>query len=120
MTRLFLPVILVLACGVAFAKLPAVGDEAKAKAAEAAARTAWSAKVDAYQLCKAQDGTAVHYYRTAKSSGKETRPAAQLPACVEVAAFVYPPVAAASAPAAAVAAPAGAKPPAAAVAAKKP
>ena len=40
---------------VALAKLPPLSDEAKAKAAEAAAKTAWSGKVDAYQLCRAQD-----------------------------------------------------------------
>jgi hypothetical protein len=37
------------------AKLPAPDDAAKAKAAEAAAKTAWQAKVDAYQLCRVQD-----------------------------------------------------------------
>ncbi|MEO6291398.1 MAG: hypothetical protein ABIO88_02115, partial [Burkholderiaceae bacterium] len=59
----------------AFAKLPAVSDEAKAKAAEAAAKTAWSAKVDAYLSCKSQDKVAAHYYKTAKAAGKETKPA---------------------------------------------
>ena len=36
----------------ALAKLPAPSDEAKAKAAEAAAKTAWAGKVDGYLLCK--------------------------------------------------------------------
>lgn len=45
----------------AFAKLPAPDDAAKAKAAEAAAKAAWQAKVDAYQLCKSQDKVAAKY-----------------------------------------------------------
>ncbi len=37
--------------GSAWAKLPAPSDEAKAKAAEAAAKTAHNGKVDAFKLC---------------------------------------------------------------------
>ena len=87
----------------ALAKLPAPSDEAKAKAAEAAAKTAHNGKVDNYLLCKYQDKTAVSYYKTAKSAGKETKPAASLPPCADPGPFVYTPaapVAAASAPAA--------------------
>ena len=81
----------------AFAKLPAPSDEAKAKAAEAAAKTAWSGKVDGFLLCKSQDKTAAHYYKTAKS----TKPAAAMPPCADPGPFVYPlPVAAAPAVAA--------------------
>ena len=36
----------------ALAKLPPLSDEAKAKAAETATKTAWSDKVGAYQLCR--------------------------------------------------------------------
>lgn len=75
----------------AFAKLPAVSDEAKAKAAEAAAKTAWSAKVDAYLSCKSQDKVAAHYYKTAKAAGKETKPAVAMPACADPGAFSYVP-----------------------------
>ncbi len=95
----------------AVAKLPAPSDEAKAKAAEAVAKTAHSGKVDNYLLCKAQDKTAASYYKTAKSAGKETKPAVALPACADPGPFVYTPaapVAPGSAPAAtAVAAAAG-------------
>jgi hypothetical protein len=49
------------ACGAAVAKLPPPDDAAKAKAAEAAAKTAWQAKVDAYKLCKVQDAVAARY-----------------------------------------------------------
>lgn len=76
----------------ALAKLPALGDEAKAKAAEAAAKTAWTGKVDAYQLCKSQDKVAAGYYQKAKAAGKETKPPAATPACADPGPFVYTPV----------------------------
>lgn len=94
------------------AKLPAPSDEAKAKAAEAAAKTAWTGKVDGYKLCKSQDAVAAHYYKTAKAGGKATKPAATTPACADPGPFVYTPPAAAapaSAPAAAAAPAAPAK-----------
>lgn len=90
----------VVACA-AMAKLPAPSDEAKAKAAEAAAKTAHAGKVDNYLLCKSQDKSAVHYYKTAKSSGKETQPAVATPPCADPGVFAYVPAGAASAPAAA-------------------
>ncbi len=111
----------------ALAKLPALSDEAKAKAAETAAKTAWNGKVDGYLLCKSQDKAAAHYYKTAKS----TKPAAAMPPCADPGPFVYPlpvaaapgtPAAAAATPAVAVVAAAAvpAKPAAPAVPAKKP
>lgn len=105
------------------AKLPAPSDEAKAKAAEAAAKTAWSGKVDGYALCKSQDKTAAHYYKSAKTSGKEARPATATPPCADPGPFAYTPAAAPAAPTAApapVAAAAVAPAPAAATPAKKP
>lgn len=63
---------LALMSSVAFAKLPAPSDEAKAKAAEAAAKAAWTNKVGAFQLCKAQDRAVAHYLKT---SGKGAAPA---------------------------------------------
>ena len=89
MKKLSILTILALASAVAMAKLPALTDEAKAKAAEAAAKTAWSGKVDAYQLCKSQDKVAASYYQSAKAAGKPTQPAAELPPCTEVGAFAY-------------------------------
>lgn len=91
MKKLIIPLLFSLASSVALAKLPALGDEAKAKAAEAAAKAAWNGKVDAYLLCKWQDKVATSYYQTAKASGKPTKPAAALPACAEPAAFAYAP-----------------------------
>lgn len=110
------------------AKLPALSDEAKAKAEEAAAKTAWSGKVDAYQLCKSQDKVAASYYQSAKAAGKETKPAAATPACTDPGAFVYTPPEAAkpleaagahSPPATAVSPPSGKQPDAVVNPAKK-
>lgn len=74
-----------------FAKLPAVSPEAKAKADEAAAKTAWSGKVDAYLLCKSQDKIAAQYFKTAKAAGKDVRPPAPGPACADAGPFAYTP-----------------------------
>src|SRR5450830_818884 len=73
------------------AKLPAPSDEAKAKAAEAAAKAVWSGNVDAYLFCKSQDKVAAHYYKTAKTENKDTKPAKETPPCVEPGAFSYTP-----------------------------
>ena len=96
----------------AMAKLPAPSDEAKAKAAEAAAKTAHAGKMDGYLLCKSQDKVAAHVQKTNKS--KAGKPVATAP-CADPGKFVYTPPEAA--PAAAAAAPAAA--PAAAAPAKK-
>ena len=53
------------------AKLPPLSDEAKAKAAEAAAKTAHNGRIDAYQLCKSMDKVAADYYAAAKKTGQE-------------------------------------------------
>jgi hypothetical protein len=87
----------------AVAKLPAPSDEAKAKAAEAAAKTAHAGKVDAYKLCKSQDKVAAHYQKGSKTASKDKKDAVATPACADPGAFVYVPAAAASAPAAAAA-----------------
>ncbi len=77
----------------ASAKLPApvLDDAAKAKAAETAAKTAWSGKVESYKLCKYQDKSAATYYKVAKATGKPTKPAAQTPPCADPGPFVYKP-----------------------------
>ena len=61
------------------AKLPPPSDEAKAKAAEAAAKTAHNGKVDAYQLCKSMDKVAAEYFAAAKKAGTETKPPVATP-----------------------------------------
>jgi hypothetical protein len=92
---------LTLAATTVFAKLPAPSDEAKAKSAEAAAKTAHNGKVDAFLLCKSQDKVAA---KVNKTKSKTATP------CADPGKFVYPlPV---------TAAPAAASPAAAAVTAK--
>ena len=105
----------------ALAKLPApapLDDAGKAKAAEAAAKTAWAGKVEGFQLCRSMEKVAAH----AQKNGK-TKDATTTPACADPGAFVYPPpavaaVAVAGAPA--VVAAAGGKPAAATAAAAMP
>ena len=122
-TRITLCALALVASGAAFAKIPApvLDDAAKAKAAEAAAKTAWQGKVDGFKLCKAQERVAAHYKKGA--GGKDAKAAAPAagaapatPACADPGAFVYPPPAAAAAPAATTTAAA----PAAKAPAKKP
>ena len=81
--QLLLTVSLALIGSAALAKLPALSDEAKAKAAEAAAKAAHAGKVDAYQSCKAQDKVAARYFKTAKAANQGTKPAKETPACVD-------------------------------------
>ncbi len=102
----------------AMAKLPAPSDEAKAKAAEAAAKTAHGNKVADYQLCKSREKVAAHYYKTAKATGKPTTPPVATPACADPGAYVAAPTAPAVAAAPAAAKP-GAAPAAPAAPAKK-
>lgn len=81
--------------GAAWAKLPALNDEAKAKAAEAAAKTAHGDKVGGYKLCQSMDRVAAGYLADAKKAGKDVKPVAT-PACADPGPFVYPPPAAAT------------------------
>ena len=81
---------------VAVAKIPApvLTDEAKLKAAETAAKTAWSGKKESFLLCQWQDKSAAYYRKTAANA----RPATTTPPCADPGAFVFPvPEAAASA-----------------------
>jgi len=112
------------ASSLALAKLPALNDEAKAKAAEAAAKTGWAGKVGSYKLCKSQDKVAASYYKSAKAAGKETKaPVAALPACADPGAFVYtvaaPAAAGAPSPAATAPVPPSSQAPAATIAPEK-
>jgi len=109
MNRFLVPTALIVACGLAFAKLPPPDDATKAKAAETAAKAAWQAKVDTYLLCKAQDKVVAQYTKTAgKTVAKEAKPApaaaaspaaasgtpvaaAPLPPCAEPGPFAYKP-----------------------------
>lgn len=81
--------VLVTVSGFAVAKLPALDDQAKARAAEAAAKTAWAGKVDTYQLCKSQDKVAATYLQKVKSSGKEAKVPVTTPLCADPGTFAY-------------------------------
>jgi hypothetical protein len=107
-----------LLCTAAFAKLPPLSDDAKAKAAETAAKAAWGDKVAGYQLCKSQDAVAAGYYAGMKKAGKEAKPPLATPACADPGPFVYVPAPPAPAPTAALAPTAAASAPA--VSAAKP
>jgi hypothetical protein len=89
--------LLALSCVSVLAKLPAPSPEAKAKADEAAAKTAWTGKVGNYQLCKSQDQVADKYRSASRKAGKELGDAVATPACADPGPFVYTPPAAASA-----------------------
>lgn len=81
---------LALVGGSAVATLPPLSDEAKAKAAEAAAKTAWSDKVASYQLCQAQDRIAAAYLQKAQAAGKPAQPVST-PPCTDPGPFSYVP-----------------------------
>ena len=89
MNKLLIALMGLALAGTAGAKLPASGPDAQAKAEEAKQKTAWSDKVAAYQLCKAQDKVAASYKQQ-----KGSQPAAAAPA-----AAVAPAATAAPAPA---------------------
>jgi len=73
------------------AKLPPPTDEAKAKAAEAAVRTAWANKVADFKLCQSMDRVATKYRADRKTAGMEAKPALPTPACVDPGPFVAAP-----------------------------
>lgn len=78
MKKTLLLISALIAGGAALAKLPPLNEEAKAKAAEAAAKTAHANKVADYQLCKSREKVAAHYYKTTgkgKPQAKEATPA---------------------------------------------
>jgi hypothetical protein len=91
----------------AMAKLPALTDEAKAKLAESAAKSAWTAKLESYQLCKSQDRVAAQVKKSTvvqketKSATKEPKTLTAVSTCVDPGPFFYTPALAPAAPLAA-------------------
>lgn len=103
MRKLLLALITSSFAGVALAKLPPLSDEAKAKAAEAAAKSAHAGKVDNYKLCLSMDRVAARYHAEAAKAGRTVNKPTETPACVDPGPFVpagATPAAAAPAPAA--------------------
>jgi len=74
--------------GCVSAKLPPVSDEAKARAAESTAKGAWTDKVGAFQLCRAQDRIAEAYRRGLKASGKDIPPSGATAPCTDPGQYV--------------------------------
>lgn len=66
------------------AKLPApqLSDEQKAKAQEAAAKSAHASKVDAFQLCRSMERVSERYARDMQAKGKAIQPT-QTAACAD-------------------------------------
>ena len=81
----------------ALAKLPALNEEAKAKAAETTAKNAWNEKIGLYQLCARMDKVAAGYQRTAASAPAPL----PTPPCTDPGPYVSSVAQAASAPASA-------------------
>ena len=80
MTVLFLAA---LGAATAFAKLPPPSEEDRAKAAEAAAKSAYEGKVGAYQTCLAIDRTAEAYRRSQAAVGRQVPAPIPTPPCVD-------------------------------------
>ena len=91
MKKLIVASLLITASALVLAKLLPPSDEAKAKAAETNAKTAWSGKGDAYLFCKSQDKVAAHYFKTAMAQNKEIKPVKETPPCADPGSFVYTP-----------------------------
>jgi hypothetical protein len=72
----------------ALAKLPAPTPAAQATAADAAARTAWSASVETYQLCKSQDQVAARYRSRVEAAGKSAPTATPTAPCTDPGPYV--------------------------------
>jgi len=73
-----------------FAKLPPPTDEDKVKAAEAAAKAAWTDKVGQYQLCAAMDRTVDAYRKSAKAAGKAVPVAVATAPCADPGSYMSP------------------------------
>jgi len=97
MNKLLIAMLGMALAGAAGAKLPAPSPDAQAKAEEAKQKTAWSDKVAAYQLCKAQDRVAAEY-RQKKGSQPAAAPAAPAAAAPAAAEPAATPAVAAAAP----------------------
>ena len=79
MNKLLIAMLGMALASAAGAKLPPPSPEVQAKAEETKQKTAWSDKVAAYQLCKAQDKVAAQY-REKKGSQPMPAPATAAPA----------------------------------------
>ena len=81
--KLLLAFALAAAAAAAQAKLPPPDDASKAKADEAAQRTAWTNNVANFQLCKSQDKVVARYRAEAPKAGKTLAPPVATPPCAD-------------------------------------
>ncbi|MEO8015348.1 hypothetical protein [Polaromonas sp.] len=91
MKKLLISSLLLGACSLVAAKLPPPTPEAKAKSDEAAAKSAWAGKVDAFQLCQVQDRVAASYRMSAQAASKEIKSATATPPCADPGTYTYAP-----------------------------
>lgn len=77
-----------LAAATALAKLPPPTEEAKAAAAETAAKNAWSEKVGAYKTCLAQDRAVQAYQKNPNVTVKTAPSTKPVPSCVDPGPYV--------------------------------
>ena len=82
--------------GAALAKLPAQTEEEKAKAADTAAKAAWTDKVGAYKLCQSMDQVASTYRARTAAAGKAASAADATPPCADPGPYVPPQITPAS------------------------
>ena len=75
----------------ALAKLPPISEEAKAQAAEAAAKTAWADKIGVYKTCLAQDRAAQNY-RGNPAVMVKTAPTPGMQPCADPGPFAATPI----------------------------
>jgi hypothetical protein len=76
--------------GFVLGELPPPTDEAKTRAAEAAAKGAWNDKVAAYQTCLAIDRTADAYRRSRKDAGQDIPTPVATGPCTDPGPYVSP------------------------------
>lgn len=93
MIRTLLTVALSLGSTAALAKLPPPTEAQQLKAEQAKAKTAWSDKVAAYQLCRAQERAAARYLGGMKSKGKDVPAPVPTAPCADPGPFDAPAVA---------------------------
>ncbi len=82
--------IAVASAGLAYGKLPAPSDAAKAQAADTAAKATWTDKVTAYKTCLAMDRTAEVYRRNLKAEGKDVSTPVPTSPCADPGPYVAP------------------------------
>lgn len=68
---------------------PTTQADAARAAAEAKARAAWTEKLNAYQLCRAQDSVAAHYREQMAAAGKSAPQPVATPPCAEPGPFTF-------------------------------